>query len=75
MAVAAAQGICEALDVPFVPEWPSDPFEDAIALLQAEGVISTADYWLQAARPGQVAKGEYVHQLIQNMACKIKEKR
>ncbi len=46
----------------------ADPLHVALQVLQANGMISTPKYWLQAARPGQTAKGEYVYLLIIRMA-------
>lgn len=48
-----------------------DPLSVALRILQSHGVISSPDYWLQAARPGQLAKGEYVYLMIINMAQHI----
>jgi N-acetylmuramoyl-L-alanine amidase CwlA len=46
----------------------SDPLHVAVQALQAHGLISTPDYWLQVARADQAAKGEYVYMLIIRMA-------
>lgn len=45
-----------------------NPVADAIKVLQAKGVIQSPDYWLSCAVPGGFCKGDYVAQLIQNMA-------
>jgi N-acetylmuramoyl-L-alanine amidase len=45
-----------------------DELTIAIEELQKVGIINSPNYWLEVAHPGQVAKGEYLRQLILNMA-------
>lgn len=54
---------------------PSDPLALAVAVLQSHGVINSPDYWLQNARAGKQAKGEFVYMLIVNMAQNLEQGR
>lgn len=47
---------------------PKDELNIAIKELQKVGIINSPNYWLEVAHPGKVAKGEYLRQLILNMA-------
>lgn len=51
---------------------PVDQLAEAIKVLQANGIMNSPDYWIQNARPGKQANGEYVGLLIQNMAKKLR---
>lgn len=51
----------------------ADPLTAAIDILQSHGVINSPDYWLQNARAGKTAKGEYVYLLLINMAQNLNQ--
>lgn len=44
----------------------------ALAILKTDGIVNTAEYWQTHAKNGDTCKGEYVRQLILNMAKNIK---
>lgn len=69
---AVVKGTCRYLGVEYSPPAPKDALADAIEALQSAGIISSPDYWLEVARPGKVASGEYVGLLIQKIATKMK---
>jgi LysM repeat protein len=50
----------------------TDPLAEAIKVLQGAGIINSPDYWLQNARPGALAEGEYVGYLLLNTAAKLR---
>lgn len=55
--------------------WPrlyadlSDPLAAAVRKLQAAGVVSSPEYWVQHARPGETCQGDHVAALIAKMAA------
>jgi peptidoglycan L-alanyl-D-glutamate endopeptidase CwlK len=48
-------------------------FEEAIKVLQDNGIISSPDYWLENAVIGETVKGEYAGSLIIKIANKLRE--
>ncbi len=66
---AIAEGIAKytGLTLP-APVQTVDATTEAINKLQAAGAIKSPEYWLEVARPGKQADGQYVGMLIQNMA-------
>ncbi|HOV79348.1 MAG TPA: N-acetylmuramoyl-L-alanine amidase [Bacillota bacterium] len=69
---AIAEGLAEYLGLTLPALVAPDATTEAIGVLQAAGVIASPDYWLQNARPGKQADGQYVGLLIQNMAKKLR---
>ncbi|MMZ49665.1 Sporulation-specific N-acetylmuramoyl-L-alanine amidase [compost metagenome] len=80
-AEAIAQGVLAAVGVKYVPAKagtptpqpkpqpvPIDPTVAAIEKLVRAGIINSPDYWLQNAKPGHKADGQYTAFLLQNMA-------
>lgn len=53
----------------------TDPLVRAVAILQSHGVINSPEYWLQNARAGKLAKGEFVYMLLINMAQNLEQGR
>lgn len=51
---------------------PKDVLVKAVEGLQKIGIIKSPNYWLEVAHPGQVAKGEYLRQLIIKMASHLR---
>lgn len=51
---------------------PKDPLAEALKTLKDAGIINSPDYWLENARPGRQAEGEYVGYLLLNMAAKLR---
>lgn len=72
-AEAVIKGTCRYLGVEYRPPTPRDALADAVETLRAAGIIASPDYWLEVARPGKVANGEYVGLLIQKIATKLKD--
>lgn len=48
------------------------PLEDAVMVLEVNGIINSPDYWINNAIKGKTVKGEYISFLIQRMAEKLK---
>lgn len=46
----------------------------AIALLEDEGIIKSTEYWRLNSETGRMIRGEFVADLIQKMAEKLKER-
>lgn len=72
LAQATADGIAEALGLPKAVQPACDKTAEAIEVLHKAGVISSPQYWMENARPGRQANGEYVGLLIQGMAAQLK---
>ena len=71
VARAIAEGLAGHLGLTLLALVGQDATTEAVGILQAAGVIGSPDYWLQNARPGKVASGEYVGMLIQNVAKQL----
>lgn len=69
---AIAEGTAAYLGMQLPAPAPSDPVANAVAVLQAAGIINSPDYWLEHGRPGKLADGQYVGQLLQATAKKIR---
>jgi hypothetical protein len=57
---------------PWWNEKPALNLEEAIKVLQGEGIIGSPDYWCENAVIGGTIKGEYAGKLIINMANKLR---
>lgn len=71
-AEAVVKGTCKYQGLTYTLPKGADPLADALAVLAAAGKISSPDYWLEVARPGRLAAGEYVALLIQRFAQTVK---
>jgi N-acetylmuramoyl-L-alanine amidase len=69
LANAIAWGIVQALGLELKQP---DATVEAIRALQAKGIIVSPEYWLLYAKKGEVCRGEWVADLIRNLADKIK---
>lgn len=70
-AQAIARGIADYLGIKLPSPAPADPVADAVKVLQIAGIINSPEYWLEHARPGKMAEGQYVGLLLQAAAKKI----
>lgn len=69
-AEAIAKGLAAYLGLQLKAQ--TDPVGEAVKILQAAGIIASPDYWLENARPGRQANGQYVGLLLQKAAQKIR---
>lgn len=69
---AIAEGTAAYLGMQLPAPAPSDPVANAVEVLQAAGIINSPDYWLEHGRPGKLADGQFVGQLLQAAAKKIR---
>jgi len=69
-AQAIGYGITNFLGINFPAS--VDQLINAVKVIQSAEIISSPDYWLKHARPGEQVDGQYVGILIQNMAKKIR---
>lgn len=69
---AIAEGVVDFLGLSLPDYSQQDSIAKAIDVLQEADILNDPNYWLENARPGKQADGEYVGILIQRMAKKLK---
>ncbi len=67
-AQAIASGILRYIGVKVPQATVTNPTAESIMQLQAAGIIASPDFWIAGAQVGKSVQGEYIAQLINNMA-------